>query len=120
MRPMADTAVELNASREQLVHSLAEASEIEHNLMCTYLYAGFSLKSGVDEGLTPTEAEAVERWRAAILSVAIDEMGHLAAVWNIMSALGGTPRFGRTNFPLDTGYLPAGIVVKLAPFSEAV
>src|SRR6202011_254062 len=40
-----------------------------------------------------------------------------AAVWNITSALGGSPRFGRTNFPLDPGYLPAGIVVKLAPFS---
>ena len=35
------------------------------------------------------------------------------------SALGGAPRVGRTNFPLDFGYLPARIVVKLAPFSEA-
>ena len=47
-------------------------------------------------------------------------MGHLAAVWNITSALGASPRFGRTNFPLDMGYLPAGIVVKLAPFGEDV
>ena len=30
------------------------------------------------------------------------------------------PRFGRGNFPLDPGGLPASIVVKLAPFSEAV
>ena len=37
-------------------------------------------------------------------AVAIEEMGHLAAVWNITSALGGSPRFGRTNFPLDPGY----------------
>src|SRR6185369_5795953 len=42
------------------------------------------------------------------------------AVWNITAALGASPRFGRGNFPLDPGYLPAGIVVKLAPFSEAV
>ena len=47
-------------------------------------------------------------------------MGHLAAVWNITAALGGQPRFGRGNFPLDPGYLPAGIVVKLAPFNEDV
>ncbi len=47
-------------------------------------------------------------------------MGHLAAVWNITAALGGSPRFGRGNFPLDPGMLPAGIVVKLAPFNEAV
>jgi CDGSH-type Zn-finger protein/uncharacterized Fe-S cluster protein YjdI len=47
-------------------------------------------------------------------------MGHLVAVWNITAALGGTPRFGRGNFPLDPGQLPAGVVVRLAPFSAAV
>ncbi|HMK87366.1 MAG TPA: ferritin-like domain-containing protein [Steroidobacteraceae bacterium] len=108
-----------HAFRESLLHALYEAAEIEHNLMCTYLYAAFSLKSGVGEGLSLPEAEAVERWRREIMRVAIDEMSHLTAVWNITSALGGTPRFGRTNFPLDPGYLPARIVVKLAPFSEA-
>jgi hypothetical protein len=107
-------------SREQLVHALYEAAELEHNLMCTYLYAAFSLRSGVAEGLEPAEADAVARWRSEIVSVAIDEMSHLAAVWNITSALGAAPRFGRTNFPLDPGYLPASVVVKLAPFSGAV
>jgi CDGSH-type Zn-finger protein/uncharacterized Fe-S cluster protein YjdI len=107
-------------SREQLIHSLYEAAELEHNLMCTYLYAAFSLKAGVEEGLSPDEAEAVARWRQAIVAVAIDEMGHLAAVWNITAALGGQPRFGRGNFPLDIGHLPAGIVVKLAPFDANV
>ncbi len=107
-------------SRESLLHELYEAAELEHNLMCTYLYAALSLKSGEAEGLTATEAEAVARWRREILSVAIDEMSHLAAVWNITSALGATPRFGRTNFPLDPGYLPAQVVVRLAPFDAAV
>ncbi len=101
-----------------MLHALYEAAEIEHNLMCTYLYAAFSLKS-TDEGLSGAEADAVARWRREIMAVAIDEMSHLTAVWNITSALGGAPRFGRTNFPLDPGYLPARIVVKLAPFSEA-
>jgi len=104
-------------TREQLIHALYEAAEIEHNLMCTYLYAAFSLKDET-EGLNADEAEAVKRWRRAIIDIAIEEMGHLAAVWNITSAVGGTPRFGRVNFPIDPGYLPAGIVVKLAPFSE--
>lgn len=108
------------ATRERVLHALYEAAEIEHNLMCTYLYAAFSLKSGVEEGLRPREAEATTRWRREIRSVAIDEMSHLSAVWNITAALGGTPRFGRTNFPLDPGYLPASIVVRLAPFSEPV
>jgi CDGSH-type Zn-finger protein/uncharacterized Fe-S cluster protein YjdI len=107
-------------SREHLIHLLYEAAELEHNLMCTYLYAAFSLRDGEPEGLSKDEAAAVARWRRGILRVAVEEMGHLAAVWNITSALGGAPRFGRGNFPLDPGALPAGIVVKLAPFNEAV
>ena len=106
-------------SREQLVHSLYEAAELEHNLMCTYLYAAFSLRSGEAEGLLPDEALAVTNWRQAIIRISIEEMGHLTAVWNITAALGGMPSFGRDNFPLDPGVLPAGIVVKLAPFGEA-
>jgi CDGSH-type Zn-finger protein/uncharacterized Fe-S cluster protein YjdI len=106
-------------TREYLIHALYEAAELEHNLMCTYLYAAFSLRTD-GEGLSPAEAKAVASWRQVILRVAIEEMGHLTAVWNITSALGGAPRFGRGNFPLDPGVLPAGVVVKLAPFSESV
>lgn len=109
----------LAPTREQLLHALYEAAELEHNLMCTYLYAAFSLKQGEAEGLTEAEAPIVAGWRRTILDVAIEEMGHLVAVWNITAALGGAPRIGRTNFPLDPGYLPAGVVVRLAPFNEA-
>ena len=107
-------------SREQLIHELYEAAELEHTLMCTYLYAVFSLKDGEAEGLLKDEAVAVARWRGIILRVALEEMGHLTAVWNITSALGAAPRFGRGNFPLDPGALPAGVVVKLAPFNQEV
>ena len=107
-------------SRESLVHQLYEAAELEHNLMCTYLYAAFSLRSGTEEGLSAAEADATARWRRAILKVAVEEMGHLTAVWNITAALGGSPRFGRLNFPLDPGGLPASVVVRLEPFSDAV
>jgi CDGSH-type Zn-finger protein/uncharacterized Fe-S cluster protein YjdI len=105
------------ADREILVNALYEAAELEHNLMCTYLYAAFSLKAGEADGLTPEQAASVGRWRRTLVGVAVEEMGHLAAVWNITAALGATPRFGRANFPLDPGYLPASVVVKLAPFS---
>jgi hypothetical protein len=108
------------SSREQALHSLYEAAELEHNLMCTYLYAAFSLRDGDAEGLSTAEAAAVARWRRAMVDISVQEMGHLTAVWNITSALGGSPRFGRGNFPLDPGGLPANVVVKLAPFSEAV
>jgi hypothetical protein len=47
--------------RDQLVTMLAEAAEIEHCLMCTYLYAAFSLKQREDEGLLANELEAVQR-----------------------------------------------------------
>src|ERR1700674_5295597 len=107
-------------TREEILHALYEAAELEHNLMCTYLYAAFSLKDSEAEGLRAEEVEAVRRWRTELIKVSVEEMGHLTAVWNITSALGGTPRFGRGNFPLDPGYLPAGVVVKLAPFTQGV
>jgi CDGSH-type Zn-finger protein/uncharacterized Fe-S cluster protein YjdI len=106
-----------NTQREFLINALYEAAELEHNLMCTYLYAAFSLKGEEADGLKAEEAATVRRWREVLVGVAIEEMGHLAAVWNITSALGGSPRIGRTNFPLDPGYLPASVVVKLAPFN---
>src|SRR4051812_16666447 len=100
---MNDTAVATSTpiTRERALHALYEAAELEHNLMCTYLYAAFSLKDGEAEGLAAHEAEAVSRWRKVLIRVAVEEMQHLAAVWNITSALGGAPRIGRTNFPLD-------------------
>src|SRR5580693_376304 len=101
-------------TREQLIGLLAEAAEIEHNLMCCYLYAAFSLKQDADEGLEPQELTAVRRWRGEIVHVAIDEMQHLAWVANLTSAIGGAPHFGRQNFPIAPGAHPAGIVVKLA------
>lgn len=109
-------ATYLLESREHLVNLLAEAAEVEHNLMCCYLYAAFSLKEGRDEDLTEEELAAVTRWRRTILRVSIEEMVHLALVANLTSAIGGTPHFGRPNFPVPSGYLPAGMVLKLARF----
>ncbi len=96
-------APSLRVTREHAFHALYEAAELEHNLMCTYLYAAFSLKDGEADGLSAEEADAVKRWRSVLIKVAVEEMGHLTAVWNITAALGGAPRIGRTNFPLDPG-----------------
>ncbi|MDG2526564.1 ferritin-like domain-containing protein [Stenotrophomonas sp. HITSZ_GD] len=104
-------------SREQLWGLLAEAAEIEHHLMCCYLYAAFSLKEHADEDLGPDELAAVRRWRQQILGVAIEEMGHLATVCNILSALGAPAHLAHQNFPVSPGYHPAGVVVKLTPFN---
>lgn len=104
-------------SREQLFHLIAEASEIEHTLMCSYLYAAFSLKRAGDPTLSEAEGEAVERWRKAILTVATDEMVHLLLMANMSIAIGGRPHFDRPNFPVAPGYFPSGVIVKLTPFS---
>jgi hypothetical protein len=102
--------------RDQLVYLLTEAAEIEHGLMCCYLFSAFSLKRGAEDGLTPDEAAAVARWRRVILDVAVDEMLHLAVVSNLLTAIGAVPHLHRANFPVAPGYHPAGIVVSLAPF----
>jgi Ferritin-like len=34
---------------------LCEAAELEHGIMCQYLFAMFSLKQGADEGLQDAE-----------------------------------------------------------------
>lgn len=103
-------------TREQLIHDLTEAAELEHSILCSYLYAAFSLKSGIEEGLSQVEAEAVERWRRLLLQVALEEMGHLATVNNLLVALGGAPHFDRPNLPAARGYLPAEFAVRLTPF----
>ena len=105
-------------SREQLLYWLHEAAEIEHNLMCCYLYAAFSLKR-VDPRWSGAQREAVQRWRDAIVSVVFEEMSHLALVANLMNALGATPHLGRPMFPVDSGPYPAGFVIRLAPFCAA-
>jgi CDGSH-type Zn-finger protein/uncharacterized Fe-S cluster protein YjdI len=104
-------------SREDVLYLLAEAAAIEHNLMCCYLYAAFSLKRSAEDGLTEEESVALARWRATINSVAIEEMSHLSLVANLTCALGGRPNFDRPNFPVPLGYHPAGVALRLAPFN---
>lgn len=104
-------------SREQLFHLLAEAAEIEHTLMCSYLYAAFSLKEGAEAHFSDKEAEAVRQWRTTMMGVAVEEMGHLLLVANLTAAIGGRPHFTRPNFPVSPGYFPSGVVLRLTPFS---
>src|SRR5690349_23461559 len=64
--------------REALIYMLCQAAELEHGIMCQYLFAAFSLKQTADEGLTPDQVVAVTRWRTEVLHVAAQEMLHLA------------------------------------------
>lgn len=104
--------------RSQLLMMLSEAAEIEHCLMCCYLYAAFSIKQSEAEGLTAAEVEAVRRWRLEVVRIATDEMLHLALANNLSIALGGRPHLRRFNFPISPGLFPADVVVELSPFDE--
>jgi len=83
--------------------------------MCCYLYAAFSIGKRVEQRY-PAHAEAIARWRSELLGVARDEMVHLAIASNLLNAIGAAPHLTRPNFPVASGYHPAGIVVSLAPF----
>jgi len=80
--------------REHLWYLLAEAAQVEHLIMCQYLYASFSLKAGPEDGLSMEQAAAVDRWRDVLTSIAIEEMLHLALVFNVMTAIGAAPPAG--------------------------
>ena len=86
--------------REELLFLLSEAAEFEHAVMCSYLFAAMSLKRSVDETLTAEELLIVTRWRRLIISVAVEEMLHLALVNNLITAFGGSGHLGRPNFPV--------------------
>jgi hypothetical protein len=105
--------------RDQLIGMLTEAAEIEHCLMCTYLYAAFSLKQSAAEDLRATEWSAVQRWRAEIVAIATEEMLHLALVNNLLIALGSPPHYRHFNFPATAGQFPADVSVALLPFDAA-
>jgi CDGSH-type Zn-finger protein/truncated hemoglobin YjbI len=104
--------------REALIYMLCEAAELEHGIMCQYLFAAFSLKQREDEGLTKRELASVDRWRKAISHVATEEMLHLALVHNVLSAIGAAPHFGRPNLPAPAHHYPAGVNLMLVPFGE--
>src|SRR5947209_7455826 len=106
-------------TRAELLYLLTRASELEHNLACVYLYAGYSLKTDLHEGgVTEGELQAVRTWKRKIAGVAVEEMLHLAQVSNILTAIGGAPHFARSNFPMPPESFPFGIELSLQPFSK--
>jgi Ferritin-like len=105
-------------NREELLFLLGEASQLEHMLMCEYLFAVFSLKRDVSEGITPEQLDAIKRWDRVISAVAAQEMLHLALASNMLSAIGSSAHFNRPNFPQQSNYFPSGVKVALLPFGK--
>jgi rubrerythrin len=77
---------------------LRAAAEVEQALLTEYLYAAYSL--------TPGPAAPAAALRRTIVQIAVEEMGHLITVQNLLLALGEDPYFDRENVPL--GGKPAG------------
>ena len=65
--------------REELYFLLCEAAEFEHSVMCSYLYAMWSLKRDVSEGVTAEEPSNVIDLMAALKQSVAAEGGKPAA-----------------------------------------
>ena len=89
--------------RDHLVMLLTTGAEVEHALMVQYLYAAYSLDS---EHGSEAQRAMIEAWRASILSVAREEMGHLLTVQNVLVLLGAPVNFGREMTPWDHEFYP--------------
>jgi hypothetical protein len=104
--------------REALIYMICEAAELEHGLMCEYLFAAFSLKDSVGEGVSEDQLPAIQRWRSTVLGVAAQEMLHLALTANMLTALGASPHLSRPNLPQPARHYPASVRLALLPFGE--
>ena len=101
-------------TREELIYLLAEAAAIEHNLMCCYLYAAWSLKRGERDGLTPSRRR---RSRAGSGSITLgrrrgDDAPH--ARQQSARRRSAARRISRGRISRSPpGYHPSGVVVEL-------
>jgi hypothetical protein len=105
--------------RKELTYLLCLAAELEHGLMCEYLYAAFSLKNAPGPGLRDDQLAAVERWRGVIFGIAGEEMLHWAVVQNLLTAVGSAPYVSRPHMPHQAKGYPPGVQLRLLPFGEA-
>jgi hypothetical protein len=106
-------------NRAQLIYLLTEAAEIEHNVLCCYLFAQFSMKNNSNEGLTAAQLEKVRSWRRTLSDISVQEMLHLASACNLLTAIGGAPQLRRPNLPTSPRAYPEAFELRLVPFGLA-
>ena len=102
------------SSVESLREHLQTAIELEHSTLPPYLCALYSLREGSND-------EA----RAALQSVALEEMLHLTLAANVLNAIGGAPVLDSPRLmpghPTTLPHSDGSIILSLRPFSrEAV
>ena len=104
--------------RASLIYTLCKAAELEHLIICQYLFAAWSLKKEASEGLAESALPMVRGWAKTLFSIAEQEMLHLALVQNLLTSVGAGPHFSRPNFPVPPRAFPARIQIVLMPFNE--
>ena len=105
--------------RDVLISALTAAAEIEHRITCLYLFSAFSLKTDPSEGgVDWPQLERVRRWKAELLAIAREEMGHHGLVSNLLVLVGGPPNFEHTSFPAVSHLTPPFDSLDLLPFSS--
>ncbi len=91
-------------TREDLLDALSVAAELEHLLLCQYLFAAYTLKRSPGEGLDQVQLSKAREWGSSVTLIARQEMEHLGLVMNMRSSIGGEPYFKRPNFPQKLDY----------------
>lgn len=104
-------------NRAELIDALGRAAEIEHAIMCQYLYAAFSLDF-TSPALAPADSETVRSFAMSLLLIARQEMEHLGLVTNLLLAVGAPPNFDRPNLPLPPFYYQLDLPLALLPFGD--
>jgi hypothetical protein len=106
--------------RTRLANLLTEAAELEHSVVCQYLFLAFSMKRDQKEGgVTWQQLELMRKWETDLLAIARQEMEHLGIVANLLTAIGEAPHFARPNFPVPSDYFPVDDPPSLEPFGLA-
>jgi len=117
------------ADRSTLVATLKQASELEHNLACVYLYAAFTLRKSPDDFPASNRDTAEKReaceivagrarlWDSQLMRVSRQEMEHLGIVTNLINAIGSQPHFSRADFPIPANEHCLNIPLNLEPLN---
>ena len=92
------------APRDRAIYLMHIGAEVEHALMVQYLYAGYSL--GGQHLTDPKHRALTQKWKAKILEIAREEMGHLVTVENMLTLIGGALSFEREDYPIPKDLYP--------------
>ncbi|QDV81766.1 ferritin-like domain-containing protein [Planctomycetes bacterium TBK1r] len=93
------------SDRDEFIFLLHTAAEIEHALMVQYLYAWFSLRP-VSDFADPEQQRLVGLWSGHLRMIAMEEMGHLLTVQNLLRSVGGPLNLEREDMPFRSGLYP--------------